>query len=188
TVDPTLVVKEKPVKHSMFFDDSSSAGGADPNNGVFLDLTDSDFLVSGMEHDQLFTEFNIRAARQMSLSAEVRMRAEYNVKERRSLKFVVEKQDEILKIREGEIENLKARLLLREAEAEASNFEAIEKSLRDETDALRERNVILKKERNALDVKVMELEASAVNKGCKLTDLKAQLTSVKSQNDNLVDR
>ncbi|GKG19956.1 hypothetical protein Tco_0379757, partial [Tanacetum coccineum] len=53
----------------------------------------------------------------MSLSAEVRMRAEYNVKERRRLKSVVEKQDEILKIREGEIENLKARLLLREAEA-----------------------------------------------------------------------
>ncbi|GKB26188.1 hypothetical protein Tco_0865589 [Tanacetum coccineum] len=132
----------------------------------------------------------------MYLSAEVRMRAEYNVKERRRLKSVVEKQDEILKIREGEIENLKARLLLREAEAaeaiclraEASNFEAIEKSLRDETDALRERNVILEKERNALDVKVTELEASAVNKGCELTDLNAQLTSVKSQNDNLVDR
>nr|GFC90848.1 hypothetical protein [Tanacetum cinerariifolium] len=39
--------------------------------------------VSGMEHDHLFTEFNVRAARQMSLSDEVRMRAEYNVKERK---------------------------------------------------------------------------------------------------------
>ncbi|GKC08420.1 hypothetical protein Tco_1000030, partial [Tanacetum coccineum] len=83
-----------------------------------------------MEHDQLFTEFNVGAAREMSLSAEVRMRAEYNVKERRRLKSVVEKQDELLKVREGEIEDLKARLLLKEAEAakairlraEASNF------------------------------------------------------------------
>ncbi|GKC80886.1 hypothetical protein Tco_1131660, partial [Tanacetum coccineum] len=46
--------------------------------------------IRGMEHDQLFTEFNIRAARQISLSAEVRMRAEFNVKERRRLKSVVE--------------------------------------------------------------------------------------------------
>ncbi|GKC44443.1 hypothetical protein Tco_1062165 [Tanacetum coccineum] len=125
TVDPALVAKEKPVKPSMFSADSSSAGGADPNTGVFSDLTSSDFLVGGirtiinpdtnlqkmvdefappkffayvheMEHDQLFTEFNVRAARQMSLSAEVRMRAEYNVKERRRLKSVVEKQDELL--------------------------------------------------------------------------------------------
>ncbi|GJU56538.1 hypothetical protein Tco_1230252 [Tanacetum coccineum] len=73
-------------------------------------------FVRGMEHDQLFTEFNVGAARQMSLSAEVRMRAEYNVKERRR-----------------EAEAAKA-IRLR---AEASNFEAIEKSLRDETNALR---------------------------------------------------
>ncbi|GJU96905.1 hypothetical protein Tco_1326176 [Tanacetum coccineum] len=64
---------------------------------------------------------------------------------------------------------VKARLLLKEAEAaeairlcaEASNFETMEKSLQDETNALKEHNVILKKERNALDVKVHELELSS---------------------------
>ncbi|GJV20767.1 hypothetical protein Tco_1369787 [Tanacetum coccineum] len=189
TVDPALVVKEKPVKPSLFSADSSSAGGADPNTDVFSDLTSSDFLVGGIrtvidpDTDLQKTyvpqwsvtngsrlddgRFNVGAARQMSLSAEVRMRAEYNVKERRRLKSIVEKQDELLK---------------------TSNFGAIEKSLRDETNALRERNVILEKERNALDVKVTELEASAASKGRELTDLNAQLTSVKSQNDNLVDR
>ncbi|GJX66851.1 hypothetical protein Tco_0302578 [Tanacetum coccineum] len=229
TADPALVAKEKPVKPSLFSIDSSSAGEANPNTGVFSDLTGSDFLVGGirtiidpntdlqkvyvpqwsvtngsrlddgrvcremvdefappkfftsvrgMEHDQLFTEFNVGAARQMCLSAEVRMRAEYNVKEKRSLKSEVEKQNELLKVKEEEIGNLKARLLLREAEAaeaiclraEASNFEAVEKSLRDETIALKERNVILEKERNALDVKsqndnfvdwVHELEVSS---------------------------
>nr|GEX86979.1 transposase (putative), gypsy type [Tanacetum cinerariifolium] len=86
--------------------------------------------VRGMKHDQLFTKFNVRAARQMSLSAKVRMQ-----------------------------------LLLREAEA---------------TKAIRLPN--------ALDVKVTELEASAVGKERELTDLNALITSVKSQNDILVDR
>ncbi|GKB77444.1 hypothetical protein Tco_0944339 [Tanacetum coccineum] len=103
----------------------------------------------------------------MCLSAEVRMRAEYNVKEKRRLKSVVERQAELLKVREGEIENLKAQLLLREAEAaeairlraQASNLETVEKSIRDEVNALKERNAILEKERNALDVKVHDLEA-----------------------------
>ncbi|GJU83721.1 hypothetical protein Tco_1286086 [Tanacetum coccineum] len=152
--------------------------------------------IRGMEHDQLFTEFNVRTARQMSLSAEVRIRAEYNVKEKRRLKSVVERQGELMKVRKGEIENLKAQLLLREAEAaeairlrtENSNFEAVEKSLRDKTNTLKERNTILKKERNALDVKVTELETLAVGKERELTDLNALITFVKSQNDNLVDR
>ncbi|GKE25193.1 hypothetical protein Tco_1436705 [Tanacetum coccineum] len=192
TVNPALIAKEKTVKPSLFSADSSSAGGANPNTGVFSDLTSSDFLVGGirtiinpesdlqktyffasvrgMKHDQLFTEFNVGAARQMSLSVEVRMRAEYNVKERRRLKSVVENKDELLKARDEEIENLKAQMLLKEAEAteairlrvEASNFETVEKSLRDEVDALKERNTILEKDRNALDsseeILFMELE------------------------------
>ncbi|GKB64260.1 hypothetical protein Tco_0920446 [Tanacetum coccineum] len=152
--------------------------------------------IRGMEHDQLFTEFNVGAARQMSLSAEVRMRAEYNIKEKRRLKSVAEERAELLKVREKEVEDLKAQLLLKEAEAaeairllvEASKFEAVEKSLPDEVKALKERNVSLKKERDALDVKVIGLEASAMGKNHELTDLNAQLTSVKSHNDNLVDQ
>ncbi|GJW40996.1 hypothetical protein Tco_0066841 [Tanacetum coccineum] len=124
--------------------------------------------VCEMEHDQLFTEFNVRVACQMSLSAEVRMRAEYNVKEKRRLKSVVKRKVELLKVKEGEIENLKAQLLLRETKAakairlraEASNFEA-----------------------------VTELEnAVAGKKERELTDLNSLITSVKSQNDNLMDR
>ncbi|GKG46965.1 hypothetical protein Tco_0504162, partial [Tanacetum coccineum] len=94
--------------------------------------------VRGMEHDQLFTEFNIGVAHQMSLSVKVRMHAEYNVKEKRRLKSIVKRQVEVLKVREGEIENLKAQLLLRETEAveairlraQASNFEAVENPFR----------------------------------------------------------
>nr|GEX25032.1 transposase (putative), gypsy type [Tanacetum cinerariifolium] len=180
TIDPTSVTKSKVVEPSLFGAGSSFGGGTDPITGVFSDLTGSDFL----------------AARQMSLSAEVRMPAEYNVKEKRILKSAVESQGELLKAREEEIESLKARLLLKEAEAakairlrvEASNFETVKKSLRDEANALRERNVSLKKERDALDVKVMELETSAMSKERELTDLNAVVTSVKLQNNNLVDQ
>ncbi|GJV82814.1 hypothetical protein Tco_1522712 [Tanacetum coccineum] len=48
TVDLALVAKEKPVKPSLFSADSSSAGGTDPNTGVFSDLTGSDFLVGAI--------------------------------------------------------------------------------------------------------------------------------------------
>ncbi|GKF31030.1 hypothetical protein Tco_0100828, partial [Tanacetum coccineum] len=91
----------------------------------------------------------------MSLSAEVRMRAEYNVKEKRRLKSVVERKVELLK---------------------------------DETNALKERNAILEKEQNALDVKVTEFEASVASKERELTDLNALVTSFKSQHDNLLNR
>nr|GEW31045.1 hypothetical protein [Tanacetum cinerariifolium] len=142
TVNPNLVTKEKFVEPSLFGVGSSFAGRTDPITGVFLDLNGSDFLVGSirtiinlilifkkftslngvMEHDQLFTEFNVEATRQISLSTK--------------------------------IESLKARLLLREAEAakaihlraEASNFKTMEKSLQDETNALRECNVIVEKE------------------------------------------
>nr|GEX45016.1 hypothetical protein [Tanacetum cinerariifolium] len=152
--------------------------------------------VRRMKHDQLFTESNVGAARHMSLSDEVRMQAEYNVKERRRLKSVIEEKDELPNAREEEIGSLKARLLLKGAEfaeaiclrAEASNFEAVEKSLRDEVDALRERNVILEKEQDALDVKVTELATSAVSKERELMDLNTLFTSIKSQNDSLVDQ
>nr|GEW24248.1 hypothetical protein [Tanacetum cinerariifolium] len=206
-VDSALVAKEKTVKPSLFSADSSSADGAYPDTSVFrillhvangprLDdgrvyhemVAPSKFFafVRGMEHDQLFIEFNVRVARHMSLSVEVRMQAEYNIKEMRGLKFVVEEKDELLKARDEEIENLKAQMLLKEAKAtepirlraEDSNFEIVEKSLRDEVSALKERIIILEKERNALDVKVTDLEASVVGKERDLTGLNAQLTFV----------
>nr|GEZ00305.1 hypothetical protein [Tanacetum cinerariifolium] len=221
TTDPAVVVKEKTAKPSLFAADSSSAGGADPNvvffrilpevtsfvtNGSRLDdgricreMVDEFALpktfasVRGTEHDQLFTEFNVEAARQMSLSAEVRMRAEYNIKEKRRLKSVVDEKKELLKVKEKEVEDLKAQLLLKEVEAakairlraEASKFEAVEKSLQDKVKALKERNTSLEKE---LDVKVTGLEVSAMGKDRELTDLNAQLTFANPHNDSLVDQ
>ncbi|GKA68865.1 hypothetical protein Tco_0768782 [Tanacetum coccineum] len=73
--------------------------------------------IRGMEHDQLFTEFNVGAARHISLSVEVRMRAEYNIKEKRKLRAVVEEKDILLKAKGEEVDSLKAQLLVKEAKA-----------------------------------------------------------------------
>nr|GEY94110.1 putative transposase (putative), gypsy type [Tanacetum cinerariifolium] len=121
------------------------------DGGVCREMVDEfalpEFFTSirGMEHDQLFTEFNVRATRQISLGAEVRMRAEYNIKEKRRLKSVVEEKDLLLKSRCDEIESLKAQLLIKEAEA----AEAVR--LCDETQTLKERNIILEKEKKRLE-------------------------------------
>nr|GFC09997.1 hypothetical protein [Tanacetum cinerariifolium] len=77
--------------------------------GVFHEMVDefgpSKFFASVciMKHNQLFTKFNVGDARQMSLSAEVRMRVEYNIREKRRLKSVVEEKDQLLKARDEEV-------------------------------------------------------------------------------------
>ncbi|GKF71586.1 hypothetical protein Tco_0207700, partial [Tanacetum coccineum] len=152
--------------------------------------------IYGMEHDQLFTEFNVGAARQISLSAEVRMHAEYNIREKRRLKYVVDEQAELLKVGEKEIEDLKTQLLLKEAEAakairlrdEASKFEVVEKSLLNEAQVLKERNITLERGKGGLEVKMANLAASVKVREQEVADLDVVVTSVRSQNDNLVDQ
>ncbi|GKB99794.1 hypothetical protein Tco_0985931, partial [Tanacetum coccineum] len=179
TVDPATTVKEKFVGPSVFGGDSSG-GGDDHTVGGFYDLTGSDFILGDdgrtcheMVNDQLFTEFNIGAARQMSLSAEIRMRVEYNIKEKRRLNSVVEgknsfmkakrrlnsvmeEKNSLLKAKDEEVESLKGSQCYeggrKPAEASVSvrvrisKFEVVEKSLRDEVKVLKEQNSILEQE------------------------------------------
>nr|GFB01954.1 hypothetical protein [Tanacetum cinerariifolium] len=124
--------------------------------------------VHGMDHDQLFTEFNVGTAQQISLNAQVRMRPEYNIREKRKLRAVVDEQAELLKVKDGEIESLKAQSLLKEAEATEAirllakvfKFEAAEKSLRGEVGVLKDQSATLERENNELSVKVTDLSAS----------------------------
>ncbi|GJU31038.1 hypothetical protein Tco_1174627 [Tanacetum coccineum] len=174
TVDPATTVKEKFIGSSVFGGDSSG-GGVDHTIGGFSDLIGSDFIVGG-------------AARQMSLSDEVRMRAEYNIRERRRLNSAVEEKNSLLGARDAEIENLKAQLLAKEAEAaeairlraEASKFEVIEKSLQDEVTVLKDCNTTPEKEKSELNVKVADLAASVKVREQEAADLDAMTTSVKS--------
>ncbi|GKB80657.1 hypothetical protein Tco_0947552 [Tanacetum coccineum] len=212
TAGAATVVKETVVKPSLFATASSSIvyvprwnvtnrSRLDDNRDcreMVDEFAPPKFFASvcGIKHDQLFAEFNVGAARQMTLSAEVRMRAEYNIKEKRRLKSVGGDQSEVLKVKEKEIEDLKAQLLLKEAEAaeairlraEASKFEAAEKSLQDEIRSLKERNAALEKKKGELDVRVVDLAASVKVREREAAALDVVVATVKLQNDRLVDQ
>ncbi|GKE69230.1 F-box/FBD/LRR-repeat protein-like protein, partial [Tanacetum coccineum] len=68
-------------------------------------------IVCGIEHEQLFAEFNVSAARNLSLSSEVRMRAEYNILEKMKWKSLAEEKDCLLGTKDKEIKELKSQLL-----------------------------------------------------------------------------
>ncbi|GJU62398.1 hypothetical protein Tco_1244233 [Tanacetum coccineum] len=203
TVDSTTTAKEKFVESSIFGGGSSS--GAEHTVGGFSGLTGCDFIVGddghtchemvddfdppkffalicGMEHDELFTKFNVRAARQISLSAEVRMRVEFNIGEKRRLSAVVEEKNSLLKARDEEVASLKAQLLVKEAEA----AEAIR--LRAEVQTLVDHNTILEGEKSELDVKVADLAATIKVREQEVAELDAAVTSVKVHKDNLSDQ
>nr|GEZ97755.1 hypothetical protein [Tanacetum cinerariifolium] len=131
-----------PVAPSLFGVSSSSTGRTDSVPDGFSDVSGSDFLIG----------------------------AEYNIREKRKLRVVFDEQAELLKVKDGEIESLKAQFLLKEAEA----VEAIR--LRGEREI----------EKNELGVKVTDLSASIKVRQQEVADLDAQVTAVKLQKDNLV--
>ncbi|GKE79475.1 hypothetical protein Tco_1545595, partial [Tanacetum coccineum] len=217
TVDPTTTIKERLVNASIF--GGGSSFGTEHTVGGFSGLTGSDFIVAddgricremvdefappkffalirGMEHDQLFMEFDVGAARQMSLSVEVRMCAEFNIRGKKRLCSLVEEKDSLLKARDEEIKSLKTQLLVKETEAaeaihlraEASKFKVVEKSLQDEIKSLNERNTALKEEKGVLDVKVADLAATVKVREQEAADSDAMVTTVKLQNDGLADQ
>nr|GEU56450.1 hypothetical protein [Tanacetum cinerariifolium] len=123
-------------------------------------------------------EFNIRTARQACLNVEVRMQTEYCLCERKRLESEYEKQTDLLKARDEEIENLKAQLLLKETKAaKAAHLMLKFLPLRprrknsNEIDALKQRNVALKNEKESLDGKVAELQSSVSTKDLEQKDL-----------------
>ncbi|GJW41852.1 hypothetical protein Tco_0070651 [Tanacetum coccineum] len=67
--------------------------------------------VHGMEHEQLFAEFNVSAACNLSLSSEVRMCAEYNILEKRKWRSLTEERNDLLQVKDKEIKGLKSQLL-----------------------------------------------------------------------------
>ncbi|GKB29994.1 hypothetical protein Tco_0869395, partial [Tanacetum coccineum] len=122
-----------------------------------------------MDYHHLFTEFNVGTAHQAFLNADAR---------------------------DDEVESLKAQLLLKEAKAaevarlraQVSAAEATEKMHDDEIDALKQRNMALENENDSLYGKVTELQSSVSDKDLELKDLNVAVSSLKSQNDGLVDQ
>ncbi|GJY51442.1 hypothetical protein Tco_0442289 [Tanacetum coccineum] len=205
TADPTTTTKERFVEPSIF--GGGSFSGAEHTVGGFSGLTGSDFIVGGIrtvvspdtDLQKVYVpqwSFTNGAARQMLLSAKVRMCVEFNIREKRRLCYVVEEKNSLLKARDEEIRSLKAQLLVKETEvaeaihlrAEASKFEVVEKSLQDEIKSLKERNTALEEEKGVLDVKVADLAATVKVREQEAADSDAMVTTVKLQNDKLADQ
>nr|GEV99877.1 hypothetical protein [Tanacetum cinerariifolium] len=137
TAGPATVLKEKIVKPSLFL------------------------LI--LPHLELISPRVVLWIFLMYLSAEVRMHTEYNIKEKRRLKFVVDDQTELLKVREIEIGDLRAQLLVKESETMKPSISMPKPPT----------------ENLAASVKVKDQEVA---------DLDAMVTSVKLQNDNVTDQ
>ncbi|GKC43192.1 hypothetical protein Tco_1060914 [Tanacetum coccineum] len=152
--------------------------------------------VRGMEHEQLFAEFNVSAARNLSLSSEVRMRAEYNILEKRRWKSLAEEKDNLLQVKDKEIEELRSQLLQAKDESmevarlrtRVSSLEAIEGSLRGEVASAKEHNGLLEQECGSLKLKVTSLESIIAEKDHELSDLGSSFSSLRSQNRSLVNQ
>ncbi|GKB43922.1 hypothetical protein Tco_0888864 [Tanacetum coccineum] len=149
-----------------------------------------------MDYHHLFMEFNVGTARQACLNAKVRIRTEYYLSERKRLESKCESQADLLKAKDVEIENLKAQVLLKEAEAaeaarlriQVSAAESTKKIHADEIDALKQRNVALENEKDSLAGKVIKLQSSVSAKDLELKDLNVAMSSLRSQKDGLVDQ
>nr|GEW48064.1 hypothetical protein [Tanacetum cinerariifolium] len=175
-IDTDATTTRAPVAPSLFVVGSFSTGRTDSVPGRFSEVCGSDYLIGG-----------IRTV----VDPDSDLQKFYREEE---LRAIVDEQGELLKAKYGEIESLKAQLLLKEVEvAEAIRlqvdvfkFESAEQSLRSEVGILRDRNAALEREKNELDVKVTDLSASVKVREHEVADLDAQVTAVKLQNDNLV--
>ncbi|GJT79211.1 hypothetical protein Tco_1053553 [Tanacetum coccineum] len=136
-VDPTTTAKEKFVESSIFGGGSSS--GVEYTVGGFSGLTGSDFIVGGIgtvvspdtDLQKVYVPqwsvtngsclddgrtCRMRLLAKISPSAEVRIRAEFNIREKRRLGVAVEEKNSLLKARDEEVANLTATVRVREQE------------------------------------------------------------------------
>ncbi|GKF64648.1 hypothetical protein Tco_0188096, partial [Tanacetum coccineum] len=112
------------------------------------------------------------AAHNLSLSSEVRMHAKYNILEKKKWKSLAEEKDNLLQLKDKEIEELRSQLLQAKGEVASA----------------KEHNGLLEQERSALKLKVTGLESIIAKKDRKLSDLETSSFSLRSHNQRLMDQ
>ncbi|GKD37272.1 hypothetical protein Tco_1257479 [Tanacetum coccineum] len=145
--------------------------------------------VRGMEHEQLFTKFNVSAARNLSLSSEVRMRAEYNILEKRKWKSLAEEKDCLLGARDKEIEELKSQLLKAKEESVELKVTSLESTIAEkdrELSDLGASSSFLKSQNQSLVNQVHELETSSTKLREKQRMHEGSLKQLEEFQDNLM--
>ncbi|GKE60259.1 hypothetical protein Tco_1510626, partial [Tanacetum coccineum] len=124
-----------------------------------------------MDYDQLYTEFNVGAARQVCLGAEVRSRAEHELELKEKLRVKYAARGRLLEEKDLEILKLKSKLAEKEAEA----AEVIR--LRDQVSSLSE-------EKSALTAEVLALKITVTQKDHDISLLNSRATSLASTLDD----
>ncbi|GJZ43242.1 hypothetical protein Tco_0590497 [Tanacetum coccineum] len=141
---------------------------------------------SVLDDPYLYTEFNVGAARQVCLGAEVRMRAEHTLEQKDRLEDKCSEQTALLSERDAEIAHLKSLLSLKEVEAveairlcgQLSVVEAADAAKGNELRDLKERNFVLEGEKKTLSEKVTTLKSVATLKETELASLTAKVTQL----------
>nr|GEW13843.1 hypothetical protein [Tanacetum cinerariifolium] len=193
---------QHPSERFVIFSDSSNHSDTNAADAEVISLVRSSILpppvmtavvtttiiveLHGMNHDQLFSEFNVRAACQKCLGIEVRMRFDHNLRDKKRFERKCSRQADLLKEKDVKIANLKAPLSLKEAEV----IEAIHlhsqvfvagdaKAARvGELNSLKEQSIALAKEKDTLKGQVTTLESTAVTKDTELASLNAQTAKI----------
>ncbi|GJU54533.1 hypothetical protein Tco_1228247 [Tanacetum coccineum] len=147
-----------------------------------------------MDCDQLYTEFNVGAARQICLGSEVRSRAEHELELKEKLNAKYAARGKLLEEKDSEILRLKSQLAKKEAEA----AEAVR--LRDQVSSLSEEKSALTAEVSALKVTITQkdhdislldsrathLESALNDAQVACTEAGTKITSLASERDRLV--
>ncbi|GJY57728.1 hypothetical protein Tco_0457620 [Tanacetum coccineum] len=134
-----------------------------------------------MDCDQLYTEFNVGAARQICLGSEVRSRAEHELELKEKLNAKYAARGKLLEEKDLEILRLKSQLAEKEAEA----AEVVR--LRDQVSSLSEEKSALAMEVSALKVTITQkdhdfslLDSRATHIGVHLNDAKWPVSSLRA--------
>ncbi|GJV94977.1 hypothetical protein Tco_1546554 [Tanacetum coccineum] len=142
-----------------------------------------------MDYDQLYTELNVGAARQVCLRAEVRMRAEHTLEKKGELEDKCDEQAALLLEKNDEITHLKSLLSLKEAEAaeairlggQLAAVEATDIFKGNELRDLKEKNFALKGDKEVMSERVTSLESVAAAKDAELASISLQVSQLTSK-------
>nr|GEV45245.1 hypothetical protein [Tanacetum cinerariifolium] len=137
-----------------------------------LALPDLFAQLRAMDYDQLYSEFNVKAARHVCLGAEVRMQAEHTLERKCELEDKCVEQAALLLERDAEIVHLKSLLSLKEAEAvkairlrgQLTVVEVADAAKGGKLRDLKKKNFALEGERDVMSEKIATLESANVAK------------------------
>ncbi|GJR46180.1 gypsy type transposase [Tanacetum coccineum] len=151
------------------------------------------FALRSMDCDQLYTEFNVGAARQICLGSEVRSRAEHELELKEKLNAKYAARGKLLEKKDSEILRLKSQLAEKEAETaevvrlrdQVSSLSGEKSALTAEVSALKVTITQKDHDISLLDSRATHLESALNDAQVACTEAGTKITSLASERDRL---